>query len=59
MMRMRGFTTDPEWRGKWSDGDAAWTSRLRQASAARARPEGVRARARAGVGVRERAWVWA
>jgi len=30
MLRLRGFVGDPEWSGKWSDKDAAWTSRLRQ-----------------------------
>ena len=30
MLRLRGFTADPEWRGKWADGDAAWTNQLRQ-----------------------------
>jgi hypothetical protein len=30
MLRLRGFVGDSEWKGKWSDRDAAWTSRLRQ-----------------------------
>ena len=30
MLRLRGFTADPEWRGKWADSDAAWTNQLRQ-----------------------------
>jgi len=30
MLRLRGFIGDSEWTGPWSDGDAAWTSRLRQ-----------------------------
>jgi len=30
LMRMRGFGGDPEWSGKWSDGDKAWTNMLRQ-----------------------------
>ena len=30
MVRMRGFAEDPEWSGKWSDGDGAWTNQLRQ-----------------------------
>ena len=30
MMRLRGFATDPEWTGRWSDRDGAWTNNLRQ-----------------------------
>jgi len=30
MLRLRGFVGDSEWKGKWSDGDSSWTSRLRQ-----------------------------
>ena len=30
LMRLRGFFADPEWRGKWSDGDGAWNNQLRQ-----------------------------
>ena len=30
LMRLRGFAGDPEWTGKWSDNDKAWTNMLRQ-----------------------------
>ena len=30
LMRLRGFAGDPEWNGKWSDNDKAWTNMLRQ-----------------------------
>ena len=33
LMRLRGFFADPEWRGKWSDGDGSWTNQLRQVMA--------------------------
>ncbi|KAL1527295.1 hypothetical protein AB1Y20_015967 [Prymnesium parvum] len=30
LMKLRGFYSDPEWKGKWSDHDSAWTNQMRQ-----------------------------
>ena len=30
LLKLRGFTSDPEWTGKWADKDKAWTNQLRQ-----------------------------
>ena len=31
MIRLRSFHGAPEWQGRWSDNDSAWTNPLRQA----------------------------
>lgn len=30
LVKLRGFPSDPEWSGKWSDKDSAWTNQMRQ-----------------------------
>lgn len=30
LIKLRGFAGEPEWNGKWSDGDDSWTTFLRQ-----------------------------
>ena len=60
MLRLRGFTADPEWRGKWADGDAAWTNQLRQLLAYKKDEvcsTGERERERRGKEGRGREWV--
>ncbi len=40
ILKLRGFMQDPEWRGKWSDGDGAWTNQLRQMLSYQKRDDG-------------------